>query len=283
MLGACKKQPKPIVIVPDIEKNHLQNNRIFGKVKQLDTQTFYILSDSLPVSDTITILSKISSLIPNISDVQCYTSDGYLLHYVKFSANEDTLLKRNYFYSKNAKIEHWEEYDSTNSLKIKGVYSYDRNNFISEETIYQNDSVVMNFKHSTDGIGNIIRTIQSFGNYSTKVEYKYDENGLVSELVEYEPNGKVFKNAKIEYDNYGDEVNRCVYKSGNQMIEYTYTKYDQMGRCKQTIFEDRLHNVKEFHYFFNFDDFNNWQYEVCSIEGIVVYVRKRNLIYYTDL
>ena len=79
------------------------------------------------------------------------------------------------------------------------------------EQVFQGDSLVMSFKHTTDGIGNVIRTTQSFGGLQTKVENKMNGQGLVSEIIEYEPDGKPFKTVKIEYDNYGDEVNRCVY------------------------------------------------------------------------
>ena len=40
--GSCKKKPEPIVITPDIEKNHLQRNHIFGTVKTIETTTYYL-------------------------------------------------------------------------------------------------------------------------------------------------------------------------------------------------------------------------------------------------
>ena len=112
------------------------------------------------------------------------------------------------------------------------------------------------------------------------MDYKFNEQGLVKEIIEYEPNGNVFKTAKIEYDNYGDEVNRCVYKAGNQMIEYTYTEYAQDGRVRKVIYEDKLHHVKEFHYFFEYDSHKNWQTEVCAVDNQIVYIKKRTFNYY---
>ena len=55
--GGCKKKPAPIVITPDIEKNHLQRNHIFGRVKYLDTETFHLQADSISISDTANIKS----------------------------------------------------------------------------------------------------------------------------------------------------------------------------------------------------------------------------------
>ena len=284
-LSGCRKKPAPIVITPDIEKNHLQRNHIFGKVKEFETKTFYVQRDSISVKDT-TNLKKLMALCDSICEVsdrarsnQRYTADGWLLEFVKLSES-DTILRRNYTYDKEAHITGWDEYDAVGAQVTHGNYTYDRNGFLVGEQIFQGDSMVMSFSHTTDGIGNAIRTMQSFGGLQTQTETKYNEQGLVKEIIEYEPNGKVFKTAKIEYDNYGDEVNRCVYKAGDQMIEYTYTEYAQDGRVRKVIYEDKLHHVKEFHYFFDYDANKNWQTEVCAVDGRIVYVKGRTFEYY---
>lgn len=285
VLGGCKNKPAPIVITPDIEKNHLQRNHIFGKVKELETKTFYVQRDSISVKDTADLknLMAYCDSTCGVSDRACsiqrYTADGWLLEFVKLSES-DTTLRRNYMYDEEARITEWEEYDASGGMVTHGTYTYDRNGFLVGEQIFQGDSMVMSFAHTTDGIGNAIRTVQSFGGYKTTLENKYNEQGLVTEIIEHEPNGKVFKTAKIEYDNYGDEVNRCVYKTGNQMIEYTYTEYAQDGRVRKTIYEDKLHHIKEFHYFFNYDSHKNWQTEVCAVDGRIVYVKARTFEYY---
>ena len=284
-LCGCKKKPAPIVITPDIEKNHLQRNHIFGNVKELKTKTFYVQRDSISVKDTAD-LKKLMALCDSVcevsdrtSSIQRYTSDGWLMEFIKLSVS-DTILRRNYTYDKEAHITGWEEYDANGVQVTRGNYTYDRNGFLVGEQIFQGDSMVMSFAHTTDGIGNAIRTVQTFGGYKTTLENNYNEQGLVTEIIEYEPNGKVFKTAKIEYDNYGDEVNRCVYKSGDQMIEYTYTEYAQDGRVRKVIYEDKLHHVKEFHYFFNYDANKNWLTEVCAVDGQIVYVKQRKFEYY---
>jgi hypothetical protein len=288
-LSGCKKKPAPIVITSDIEKNHLQRNHIFGYVKYLDTETYNLQGESITVSDTANIqhLLDICKERCNVSDVsqsrQQYTSDGFLLHFTKFG-NDGIAYHRDYTYSDDARIERWQEFNPNreDSLVTFGEYHYDRNRFLVGEKIYQGDSLVMSFMHTTDGVGNIIHTVQSFGKLQTTVDYKFNEDGLVKEIIEYEPDGKVFKTAKIEYDNYGDEVNRCVYKAGNQMIEYTYTQYDQAGRIRKIIYEDKLHHVKEHHYFFNYDSHKNWQTEVCAVDNQIVYVKQRKFTYYNE-
>ena len=278
--NGCRKKSAPIVITPDIEKNHLQRNHIFGKVKHLETETFYVQADSISLADTMRLKELMAERTTDISAQQYYTSDGFLLRFLKLNHLKDTVLRRNYTYDDEAKVQHWEEYDSTGTMITHGNYLYDRNGFLVGEQIFQGDSMVMSFSHTTDGIGNTIRTVQTFGGYKTSLENKYNEQGLVTEIIEHEPNGNVFKTAKIEYDNYGDEVNRCVYKSGDQMIEYTYTEYAQDGRVRKVIYEDKLHHVKEFHYFFDYDANKNWQTEVCAVDGQIVYVKQRKFEYY---
>lgn len=285
ILAGCRKKPAPIVITPDIEKNHLERNHIFGKVKYLETETFNLQRDSLSVNDTADLkrlLAACDSLCdaPDYSSsIQRYTSDGYLMEFVKHG-HIGNAYYRTYTYNNEARITGWNEYTHDSTLVTHGTYTYDRNGFLVGEQVYQGDSLVMSFAHTTDGIGNAIRTVQSFGKLKTTTESKYNEQGLVTQITEYEPDGKVFKTAKIEYDNYGDEVNRCVYKAGDQMIEYTYTEYAQDGRVRKVIYEDKLHHVKEFHYFFDYDTHKNWQTEVCAVDGRIVYVKQRKFEYY---
>ena len=100
--------------------------------------------------------------------------------------------------------------------------------------------------------------------------------------MEYEPNGRVFKTVKLEYDNYGDEVNRCVYKAGDKMIEYTYNQYSQEGKQLKTIYEDKIHHLKETHYYFDHDRYCNWQIEVLVRDNQIISIRKRQIIYYQN-
>lgn len=298
ILAGCRKKPAPIVIIPDIEKNHLQRNHIFGKVKSLETKTCRIWADSVSVADTndLAKLKKYYDLDEYFSHSahyqQRYTSDGYLLEHTKYGwKGKDGIMNyTTYKYAEDAKVERWDCFDPNDRLLNYGLYHYDRNRFLTREeyyasdNIYGHDSLEMSYTHTTDGIGNIIRTVISYPSIPDKflTEYHYNNQGLVEEIVEHEPNGKVFKTAKIEYDNYGDEVNRCVYKAGNQMIEYTYTQYAQDGRVRKVIYEDKLHHVKEFHYFFDYDANKNWQTEVCAVDGRIVYVKQRTFEYYDN-
>ncbi|MCQ2276382.1 MAG: hypothetical protein MJZ87_05525 [Bacteroidales bacterium] len=278
--GGCRKKPEPIVITPDIEKSHLQRNHIFGTVRNIQTFTYYLGEDSIPVSDTTNIAKVIAKRKADFSTWQRYSADGFLMHYTKFNQNKDTLMHQEYAYNWKAKLVHWEESDSTGAIVTRGKYIYDRNDFLCGEQVFQGDSVVMAFTYTTDGIGNIVKSTQSFGDYSTHTENKYNALGLVEKITEYEPNGKPFKTVKIEYDNYGDEVNRCVYKAGDQMVEYTYNQYNQEGRQIKTIYEDKLHHQKEVTYYADYDSQNNWQTEIKVKDNKIISIRKRKIIYY---
>ena len=278
--GGCHKKPAPIVITPDIEKTHLERNHIFGKVRWVANATCYLYADSLPLKDTANLKALFDGRTFDASSWQRYTADGWLRSFVKLNEKQEVVLCREYTYNDEAKITRWEEYDADSTLVTYGTYTYDRNGFLVGEKVYQGDSLVMSFAHTTDGIGNAIQTVQTFGKLQTLTENKFNEQGLVVQITEHEPDGKVFKTVKIEYDNYGDEVNRCVYKTGDQMIEYTYTEYAQDGRVRKIIYEDKLHHVKEYHYFFDYDSHKNWQTEVCAVDNQIVYIKQRTFEYY---
>ena len=280
VMSGCHKQPETIVITPDIEKNHLQRNHVFGLVKEMTTLS-YFPTDSIPVSDTARLSKILDALEPGIKATQTYTSDGFLTRFVKMTFSQDTLTRK-YKYNKKAQIVSWKETTTSDTAVTEGRYLYDRNGFINGEQVFRGDSVVMAFAYTTDGVGNIIRSAQSFGEYTTRTETKYNENGLVSKIIEYEPNGKMFKTVSIEYDNYSDEVNRRVTKPGNQLIEYTYHQYSQEGRLLKTSYEDKVHKIREYTFYFDFDDQDNWQTEVKAVDNRIVSIRKRKIIYYPN-
>ncbi len=282
MACGCRKKPQPIVITPDIQKNHLQRNHIFGEVKLIRTDTYHLTGDSVPLADSSRLDELLQGKTPSISSLQHYTSDGFLLDYIKLKTPQDTILRRLCRYNENAQATEWEEYDSTGVLSARGKYLYDRNRFLVGEQVFKGsgDSIAIAFAYSTDGVGNITGCTQSLGDYSLHTTYKYNGNGQVCKITEHEPNGSVFKTVKIEYDNYGDEVNRCVYKSGDQMIEYTYNAYSQEGKLLKTIYENKMHRMKETRLFSGHDGRLNWQQEIVVQDNRITSVRKRQITYY---
>lgn len=269
LLVSCKPKQHPIVIIPDAEKNHLQRNRLFGNIQQLTTTSYYISGD-----DSTKMEKELSTTI------QYYSADGFLLKVATFDNNGRMLTTQTISYNHNAKEDFWIETDS-NDLPINRCdYEYDANHYIAGEKVYHHDSLVYSCSYKTDGIGNIIEMQQNHIVHKLKNVIHYNEVGLVARIDEYDPHGKLFKYATIEYDNFGDEVNRRVFKGANNIIEYTYTQYDENGRLMKVIYEDRLHKLTETYHYSGHDNFANWTVEERNRANRDIYIRKRTIQYY---
>lgn len=267
---ACRRQKmQEIVITPDIEKTHLQRNHIFGQVKEI-WQTIYVLD---------TLASEAQEVSRS---VQHYSADGYLTSVVTLTETGDTLMVRQVTYDGDARELKWEERDRNRNGQLleSCIYEYDINHFKVGEKHYRNDSLIVHVTYKTDGKGNAIEITQRYNDYTLRNTVQYDEHGLVTRIDEFEPNGKPFKYISIEYDNYGDEVNRRVFKTGDQLIEYTFKEYDNDGRLMKKIFEDRRHDMQEVYTYSNHDEHGNWTCEEITKFGYKAYQRNREFIYY---
>ena len=91
LLSGCKRKPAEIVIIPDVQKNHLQRNHIFGQVKELCTYTL-LPENSVAQNDTLALDSLRFDTVSVM--VQHYSPDGYLLDYCKMTPQGDTLAVR---------------------------------------------------------------------------------------------------------------------------------------------------------------------------------------------
>lgn len=277
LLASCGRKPAEIVIVPDCQKNHLQRNHIFGSVKEIMTYTLLpkenvVLPDSLQRDslrfDTVSIV------------IQHYSKDGYLLDYYKLSPDYDTLTVRVFNYHNDARVDSWTEFYPGDTDTVRCQFEYDMNDFLSAEKVYANDSLVSQVAYKTDGAGNVIEMVRYYEGYSVKNTSVYNAQGLLSRIDEFEPSGKLFKYVTIEYDNYGDEVNRRAFKGENDLIEYTYTQYLENGALRKVLFEDRLHHSKEQYEYADYDQQKNWKSEVRYKDKQLIYKRIRTYIYY---
>ncbi len=270
LLTSCRPKPEEIVIIPDAEKNHLQRNMLKGPVKSISTTLLYI-------TEIDSVTKKIDTISTNI---QLYSPDGYLVRTYSLNSKKDTILSRIIHYRKDAKEDYWEEFDSTGK-KIKWCqYEYDMNQYKSGEKIYKNDSLSYSIEYKTDGMGNIIRMTRDYVSYKLTNVMKYNTDGLLYRIDEMDPDGKLFKYVVLEYDNYGDEVNRKAFKSENNLIEYTYTQYDQNGRLIKVIYEDRLHKFQETSEYSGHDKQGNWKKEIRKKANNISLVRERDIVYY---
>ena len=272
-MGACKPKKKEIIIIPDIQKNHLQRNHIMGNVKSIISTLYYIDKNNSEDSTSFTEI-KISG------SIQHYNPDGYLSQILSLNAEEDTVLVKNIHYRENNKQDYWIEEDKKNSVTTRCQYEYDLTHFLTSEKIYRNDSLVMAIAYKTDAMGNAIEITQEYNNLKLRNTIKYNASGLVERIDEYDPEQKLFKYITIEYDKYGNEINRRAFRNGGNLIEYTYTQYDDKERLIKTIFEDRIHHAREVFDYSEYDQYENWTWENRQIEDQETYIRKRILYYY---
>ncbi len=277
LLGACRQKKTDIVIVPDAQKNHLQRNHIYGKVKEITSYTL-VCDPNLMTSDTL--VSDSLRFDTAYIFIQQYSPDGYLLATYKLSPQHDTLLARTFSYYPDARQKGWSEYNYQNGTRVSCQYEYDMNDYLSAEKISTDDSLLMKTTYKTDGAGNVVEMLRHYEGYSLKNTSQYNELGLLTRINEYDPSGKVYKYVTIEYDNYGDEVNRRAFKGENDLIEYTYTQYNQDGSLLKVLFEDRIHHSKEQYDYSAYDRQKNWTIETRTKDKQLIYKRIRNYIYY---
>lgn len=277
LLSGCRHKMTEIVIVPDCQKNHLQRNHIFGNVKEMVTYTL-LPEDKVPLTDSLCVDSLRFDTVSIV--IQHYSKDGYLLDYYKLSARRDTLTVRVFNYHNDARADSWIEYYPGETDTVRCQYEYDMNDFLSAEKVYANDSLMSHVAYKTDGEGNVIEMVRYYDGYSVRNTSKYNAQGLLSRVDEFEPSGKLFKYVTIEYDNYGDEVNRRAFKGENDLIEYTYTQYRDDGALQKVLFEDRLHHSKEQYEYAGHDQQKNWTSELRSKNKQLIYKRIRTYIYY---
>jgi len=266
---SCKRKTTEIVIIPDALKNHLQHARLLGNIHTIETDTYYY-SDK----DSLYIFLNKAILL--------YSSDGYLIQAIVLDKNSDTISKQIVHYLPNAKEDYWEEYNYSAHVLTKDTFLYNKYGFVDERQVFANDSLLHKTQFKTDAIGSIIEKKRLLPNYHlTNIMY-YNEHGLVAHVEEYDPDNKLYKFFTIEYDNYGDEVNRRAYKSNNQMIEYTYTQYNDRGMLQKVIFEDRLHNMREDRIYTQHDTTGNWLKEIVLQGSDTLRKRERKILYYNN-
>jgi len=264
---SCKRKIKEITIIPDALKNHLQRAHLFGNIKNIETNTYYY-SDK---DSTFIFLNK---------SIQYYSSDCYLTQVSLFNKNNDTVSKKTVFYLPNAQENYWIEFNYMDYSIIKDTFIYDKYGFKSEEQMWLNDTLLYKIQYKTDAIGSIIEMKRLLPEYALTNKIYYNEHGLAARIDEYDPQNNLYKFITLEYDNYGDEVNRRAYKNTNDIIEYTYTQYDAQGALKKIIFEDRLHNMREDRLYTRHDATKNWLEEIVLQGNDTLRKRVREIRYY---
>ena len=269
LLGCKSKKQNEIIIIPDAQKNHLQTARLKGKIKLITSTSFYTHH-----KDSISAENQMSTVINH------YSSDGYINRVVTLGPNNDTVRVRDVEYNDMGKQIRWKELDYVNKTHSFSKFNYDMNGYISSEEYFSDDTLVYTIQYKTDGLGGITNLSKTKDNYTLRNQLQYNNLGLLIRNDEYDPNGKLFKYVIYEYDNYGDEVNRKVYRGSSSLVEFTYTQYDLKGRLLKIIYENLEHSLKEVRTYPTHDQKGNWTFEVFTANNDTIYFRKRDIIYY---
>jgi hypothetical protein len=265
--SACRRKSIEIVIIPDALKNHLQRAHLFGNIHSIETDSYYFSDkDSLFI-----FLNK---------TWQFYSSDGYLTQVIVLDKNSDTVSIQNIHYLPNAQENYREEYFYKEQNLKKDTFLYDKNGFLSKQQIFNHGLLEYEIMYQTDTIGSIIEMKRLLPDYNLTNKIYYNEQGLVERIEEYDPNHNMYKYITLEYDNYGDEVNRRAFKNSSEMIEYTYTQYNNEGALLKIIFEDRLHSYREDKSYSHHDKAGNWLEEAVLQGNDTVRKRVRQIEYY---
>jgi hypothetical protein len=268
-LYSCKRKTTEINIIPDALKNHLQRNRILGKVYSIETNTYYYSN-------------KDSAFIFFNKNIQYYNSEGYLAQVLELDYLYDTISKKTLYYLPNAQENYWKEYNYKDFSVSIDTFIYDRNGYIKEERFMFHDSLLYRIEYKTDGIGGIIAMNRFFREYYLTNKIYYTNKGLTTRIEEYDPLHTLYKFFSIDYDNYGNEVNRCAYKNSDELIEYTYTQYHSERQLRKIIFEDRLHNQREDKFYTQHDASGNWLEETVFQGKDTLGKRLRKIEYYSE-
>jgi len=267
--GCKNKKADEIIIIPDAQKTHLQVSRLKGKIKIITTKSYFTQhKDS--ISD-----KTLKSIV-----IQQYSSDGYILKVVTLDQKNDTVRIRFVDYNGDVRQTKWTETDFANKIVSYSQFKYDMNGYISGEEYYSADTLVYSIQYKTDGLGGITEMLKNNKQFTLKNQLQYNEKGLLIRMDEYDPNGKLFKYVQYEYDNYGDEVNRKVFRGTKNMVEYTYTQYDLKGKLIKEIYQNMEHGLKEVKSYPSHDRTGNWTFEVFTANNDTIYFRKRDIIYY---
>lgn len=266
---ACNRNKNEIVIIPDIEKNHLQQNHLFGNIKEITTSQYISFVDEDSLKEIVVS-----------SQWQHYSADGYLTSILSFDKKGDTTLTENIKYNQHAQVVAHEKWNKKNSNYSSSLFKYDNFGHKSEEKYYNNDSLYLTILYKTDNRGNVTELTQQYDSITIKNKFFYTSDGLVAKTEEFEPSGKLFKYITFEYDNYGDEVNRRVYNNSNTQIEYTYTVYNQQGHLLRVIYEDLVHHLRTTISYSLHDKQGNWTLAEYKKGDDLIYKQKRQIIYY---
>lgn len=270
LIVGCHRRKPTITIVPDCARNHLQREHIYGQVRMVTDSMFY----SPDGSDTVRpgYLVSVTSYL--------YSADGWLNQVLKVSADGDTMSNRVMYYDSNAKLVKDELFDSAGVCIEHTLYENDEHGYRVKEERFSGDSLVQTLLYQNDAFGNLMCMTVKVAEYTMTRKYSNNELGLAVRVDEYDPDGKLFKFVTLEYDNYGDLVNRNVHRDDGQIREFTHTQYADNGQLLKRVYENKLSRDNEVTEFSGHDTQKNWTRSLRKSGGRTYCIVNRIIEYY---
>ena len=270
LIVGCHRSKPTITIVPDCAKNHLQREHLYGNVRTVVDSMFY----SPHGSDTISADNLISVTAYR------YSADGWLNQVVKMSADGDTMSNRVMHYDSNAKLVKDELFDSAGVCIERTIYENDEHGYRVKEQRFSGEKCLQTILYQNDAFGNLVGMTVETEQYTMTRKYSNNELGLVVRVDEYDPDGKLFKYVTMEYDNYGDLVNRNVHRDDGQLREFSHTQYADNGALLKVVNENKLSKVNEVREFSAHDSQRNWTRSLRKAAGTICFIVTRKIEYY---
>lgn len=271
ILFSCKEPKQKITIVPDAQKNSLQLENIFGNVKTITIKKYFAVDAKG---------EKMVDSAMYASHCQYYTKEGNLCKVVITNYLHDTISVRNILYNAQGKMVRDELSDSAGHCMEYTVYENDSRGYRVKEQRFIRDSLMQTLVYKNDNFGNVLEIQDIRPLYTLKKSYKNNEVGLPIRIDEYDPDGNLFKYVTVEYDAYGNSVNRRVFSGNGASVEYTHTQYDAEHRLAKEIYENVNTQIKDVGVFSNYDQNKNWRKQVRSFSGRAQIIIDRTIEYY---
>lgn len=176
------------------------------------------------------------------------------------------------------------EYLPGGELVKSYTYTYDQNNKRTKETqLDTNGKLLMTISYLYDSVGHLLEdsSVDAEGNPDKAIRFTYDTKGNVSEDNSYGSDGKLQKKYSYQYDDMGRKVENSRFDSyGNPEGKTVYAYDEQNNVIKKSSYGSDNALKKILVYSYIYDSHHNWISKTTRVEGKVVNILEREIIYY---
>jgi antitoxin component YwqK of YwqJK toxin-antitoxin module len=225
--------------------------------------------------------------------VKTYNEKGDISESTLHNHDGSIASKTSYSYDGNGNPLTRLQYDASNELAEKGVYSYDPAGSLWELSLYSADGNLVG-KISFDPAGGIDKPLRSTrfnpdGSVQRASGCVYDSSGNLIEKSYHKEGGSLDHKISYRYDSEGNLIEHSWYEADGSLFRRHLVTYDGKGNLTEETIRDVKRNVEEtYTYAYEFDSHGNWikktvlkvQTEDQSSFHTPVYVIYRTLAYW---